>query len=332
MDRVVPVGIANQTQWIKEIWPTGFILFFASFLLRYMYMKKLTMGFAFSIAQKILGAMLVFLYCLNPAMAADNAKGKVLVVVSSAAEITLQDGKKYPTGFFLNELAVPVKALIAAGYTPVFANPHGNAVTWDVHSIDKKFFSGSEKELNDTISFVQNLSGLKRPIALSVIAKQGVDEFVGVLVPGGHAPMDDLLVNAELGKILTLFHKQGKPTALICHGPVALLSTLADAATFTKGMASGDATQRDLASKGWPYAGYRMTVFSTAEERVAEQYQLNGKVLFYPADALAEAGAIVEAGKMWHSHVVQDRELITGRQPFSDEEFSSVFIAALNKQ
>ena len=142
--------------------------------------------------------------------------------------------------------------------------------------------------------------------------------------------MGDLLVNPEMGKILKKFHEQKKPTALICHGPIALLSAMSDASGFTGGMQNGDAKQRDAASQDWPYAGYRMTVFSTAEERVAEQYQLQGKVKFYPAEALAEAGAIVESGKMWQSHVVQDRELLTGRQPFSDEAFAKRFIAMLS--
>lgn len=271
--------------------------------------------------------LLVVVFSIG-AQAAD--KGKVLVVVSSVSEISLQDGKSYPTGYFLNELAVPVKVLVDAGYTPVFANPKGNAVQWDVHSLDKQFFGGDEQLLEKTMAFAKGLKGLQTPERLGKILQQGIDEYAGIFVPGGHAPMGDLLVNPEMGKLLKKFHEQQKPTALICHGPIALLSAMSDAPAFTDGMQNGDASQRDAASRDWPYAGYRMTVFSTAEERVAEQYQLQGKVKFYPAEALAEAGAIVESGKMWQSHVVQDRELLTGRQPFSDEAFSKRFVTMLN--
>jgi hypothetical protein len=38
-----------------------------------------------------------------------------LVVVSSANALELRDGKSYPTGFFLNEVAAPVRALMEAG-------------------------------------------------------------------------------------------------------------------------------------------------------------------------------------------------------------------------
>lgn len=261
---------------------------------------------------------------------AAESKGKVLVVVSSVSEIPLQDGKTYSTGYFLNELTVPVKALIAAGYEPVFANPKGNAANWDVHSLDAKFFGGNKQTLEQMKSFAQSLPGLKQPLSFAQVLKQGTAGYSGVFVPGGHAPLGDLTTNAELGKLLREFHVANKPTALICHGPVALLSALPDAATFATAAASGDSAGLERASKNWPYAGYRMTVFSTVEERMAEQSQLNGKVLFYPAEALAEAGAIVESGKAWQNHVVQDRELITGRQPFSDEEFTVAFIEALN--
>lgn len=264
-------------------------------------------------------------------LAAEN-KGKVLVVVSSVSEIPLQDGKTYPTGYFLNELAVPVKALIAAGYEPVFANPKGNAANWDVHSLDAKFFAGDKQALEKMKSFAQSLPGLKKPLSFAQVIKQGSAGYAGIFVPGGHAPLGDLTTNVELGKLLREFHNANKPTALICHGPVALLSSLPDAQTFTTGMTTGDAAALERASKNWIYAGYRLTVFGTAEERMAEQSQLNGKVLFYPAEALAEAGAIVESGKAWQNHVVKDRELITGRQPFSDEEFTSVFIKALDEQ
>ncbi len=265
------------------------------------------------------------------ALAADS-KDKVLVVVSSVSEISLQEGKIYPTGYFLNELTVPVKALIAAGYEPVFANPKGNAANWDVHSLDAKFFGGNKQSLEQMKSFAQSLPGLKKPLSFAQVLKQGTASYSGVFVPGGHAPLGDLTTNVELGKLLREFHVANKPTALICHGPVALLSALPDAQAFATAAATGDAAALERASKNWPYAGYRMTVFGTAEERMAEQSQLNGKVLFYPAEALAEAGGIVESGKSWQNHVVKDRELITGRQPFSDEEFTAVFIEALNAQ
>ena len=65
-------------------------------------------------------------------------------------------------------------------------------------------------------------------VSLSRI-EQIVGQFDAIYIPGGHAPMQDLLTDKQLGKVLTAFHKAGKPTALVCHGPIALMSTLPNA-------------------------------------------------------------------------------------------------------
>ena len=51
-------------------------------------------------------------------------KGKVLVLVSSGHGLPLKDGKVYTgAGYYLNELTVPVRALMKEGYEITFANP-----------------------------------------------------------------------------------------------------------------------------------------------------------------------------------------------------------------
>ena len=70
-------------------------------------------------------------------------------------------------------------------------------------------------------------------ISLACVEQIGYDHFDAVYVPGGHAPMQDLLVSPKLWKLLTNFHTNGKTTALACHGPIALLSALPDAKGFT---------------------------------------------------------------------------------------------------
>src|SRR5579859_2747995 len=53
-----------------------------------------------------------------------KTKGKILVLVSSGHGLPLQDGKVYSgAGYYLNELTVPVRALMKDGYEITFANP-----------------------------------------------------------------------------------------------------------------------------------------------------------------------------------------------------------------
>ncbi len=133
-------------------------------------------------------------------------------------------------------------------------------------------------------------------------------------------------MSPEVGVVLRHFHQQHKPTALICHGPIALLAAVPKAATFVAALRSAKAISPD---PSWIYSGYRMTIFSTAEEKVAEATQLKGKMLFYPQDALTSAGGSVTSGTRWKSNVVRDRELITGQNPFSDAALVAELLASL---
>jgi len=260
---------------------------------------------------------------------AAQTKGRVLVVLSGATELSLRDGKRYQTGFFLNEVVTPVRALIQAGYEPVFASPYGGSANWDPHSAVPAFFGGSQEKLDEAKRFVLGLEGVKRPRSFAAIRAEGVESYVAVLVPGGHAAMQDLPALTDLGVVLTAFHTAGKPTGLICHGPLALLSALPDPVAFLAAMEKGDSAAAQKLAAGWPYAGYQMTVFSTSEERFVEPRLLGGEVLYFPAEALAQAGGRVVSGPDRRSATVRDRELITGQQPASHQEFTEVFLSAL---
>ncbi|WP_168879298.1 type 1 glutamine amidotransferase domain-containing protein [Rhizobium sp. P28RR-XV] len=245
--------------------------------------------------------------------------GNVLIVLSDSDHLDLKDGKVFETGFYLNELMQPVQALRDAGHEVTFATPNGTAPSVDVTSIDKMYFGGDEAAMKASEAQLTELqltsSDTSPVISLARVEQIGYDHFDAVYVPGGHAPMQDLLVSAELGKLLTHFHENGKPTALACHGPIALLSTLPDAQAFvtqfkTKGTAHPQTN--------WIYAGYRFTVFSNQEEEMAKGLLGGGEMKFYPQDALTQAGGqYSQADAAFSVHVVTDRELITGQNPAS---------------
>jgi putative intracellular protease/amidase len=264
--------------------------------------------------------------------AAPATLGKVLVVVSSESSMTLREGARVETGYFLNELTVPVMALTQAGYEITFANPKGNAPTLDKKSDNASFFGGDEKKYRAVRVFHDKLDALKNPKKLSAVINQGLAEYRAVLFPGGHAPMQDLLIDANVAAVLRHFHQYQKVTALICHGPIALLAAMPNARKFNDAMRKGDATAANLLARDWQYRGYRMTIFSNVEEKIAEQSQLGGKMLFYPEDALMAAGGNVKVADAWKSHVVVDRELITAQNPFSDDAFVEVLLKSLAKK
>ena len=95
-----------------------------------------------------------------------TTKGRVLVLVSSGYGLPLKDGKVYAgAGYYLNELTVPVRALMKEGYEITFANPKGNTPQMDVHSAVADFFGGDEARLRDYLEFRDSLTGSKIELA-----------------------------------------------------------------------------------------------------------------------------------------------------------------------
>jgi putative intracellular protease/amidase len=97
-------------------------------------------------------------------------------------------------------------------------------------------------------------------------------------------------------------------------------------------LSAGDAAGAHAKAQGWIYSGYKMTIFSTAEEQQREPLEIGGKVLFYPDFALSTAGGDVSVLAPWTSYVIQDRELISGQNPFSDQALLNLLLPALNKK
>ena len=280
-------------------------------------MRTLLLSICLSVVASVVGA-------------APASKGRVLVIVSSQNELTLQGGKRHATGYYFNELTVPVRKVVESGYEVTFADPQRNPPTMDSSSDTADYFGKDEAKYKDFKAFHDGLTGLKSPEKLSKVIEEGLDKYQGVFFPGGHAPMIDLLKDADVRKVLAHFHEKAKPTALICHGPISLVAAIPEADKYVAALAENKAKEAKRLAKGWPYAGYRMTIFSTSEEKTAEKTKLGAKMLFYPEDALRAAGGKVQVGKDWQSNVVQDRELITGQNPSSDDKLAELFVAALN--
>ncbi|EOG5376018.1 type 1 glutamine amidotransferase domain-containing protein [Cronobacter turicensis] len=257
----------------------------------------------------------------------------VLVVLSDADHLDLKDGKVFPTGFYLNELMQPVKRLLDAGHQVTFATPNGLAPTLDKSSDDKMYFNNDVNAWRTHRALLDKLR-LTSPVSSPVIslaraAQRGYGEFDAIYIPGGHAPMQDLLTSPALGQALAAFHAAGKPTALVCHGPIALLSTLPDAPAFTRQLAE---TGYAAAQRDWIYAGYRMTVISNAEEEIAKGLLPKGGAMkFYPQTALEQAGGKYSSNsEPFTSHIVTDRELITGQNPASATAVAQALLERLH--
>ena len=259
------------------------------------------------------------------------SKGKVLVMGSNATRIKIQGGGTGPTGQYLNETVVPMLALVGAGYDVLLATPSGAKPYIDPASDAVQHFGGDEAAYQRGKDFFANDPSTNTGRTLRSVIEEGLDKYAGVFAPGGQGPVVDLMQDPDAGEILRHFHAAGKPTALLCHGPIVSISAMPRASEFRAALILSDRVKAAELAKGWQYAGYRMTVYSASEEKPIEETILHGKLYFNMPETLDLAGAKTTVGPDFEPHVVVDRELITGQNPRSDHPIAAKLIEALDR-
>ncbi|GAA1992208.1 type 1 glutamine amidotransferase domain-containing protein [Catenulispora subtropica] len=223
------------------------------------------------------------------------------MVLTGADSWTLKDGTQHPTGFWAEEVVVPYQALKAAGHQVAVATPGGVVPTADAGSLTAEFSGGGARTMQEA---VDAMAELRTPLVLADVA---VGDYDAVLYPGGHGPMEDLAVDADSGRLLTAALASGKPLAVVCHGPAALLAARREDGTSA-------------------FAGYRVAAFTNAEEI---QAGLGDRAKWLLQDRLEADGVVVEVAEPWTSHVVVDRNLITGQNPMSSARLAEELVKRL---
>ncbi|RAH71151.1 type 1 glutamine amidotransferase domain-containing protein [Aspergillus aculeatinus CBS 121060] len=247
---------------------------------------------------------------------------KVLIVLSDANSFPLKKTSgadagqtvDQPSGFFLMELAKPLQKLLDAGHEVTFASPRGQEPVPDPNSESLLAFAGNFYERRRETALIERMkreNGFGRPRPLASISDEELASFAGVFIPGGHAPLADLGDNPDLGRILRYFHRENKPTAVICHGPYALLST--------KFAGDGD----------FVYKGYHITSWSDVEEKAMETL-LGGEVEKVES-RLREEGAVMETGLSEKvGYTTLHRELVSGGNPMAADELGERFLKMIS--
>jgi len=196
-------------------------------------------------------------------------------------------------------------------FADVLAENTGNGLTREQiqHEVDEQR-ADSQQLSDERHRRLQEIPGFKQPVALSSLTDEQLAEFDAVFAPGGHGPMVDLSDNADAGRLLAVLYRKRAPIATLCHGPALLLSA------------------PENASGQWLFDGYRMTSFTDEEEDQTEAGLLG--MAWNLDTALKNAGAVFDDGPAaWISHVVVDRNLITGQNPGSTEATADAVIKKL---
>jgi putative intracellular protease/amidase len=217
---------------------------------------------------------------------------KLLIVTTNADSL----GPGHATGTWLEEYAVPYDAFQEAGAAIVVASPKGGATP-----IDPQTTPNEEQRL----SWAQPIAALQNTQRLADVK---ADDFDAVFIPGGHGPLIDLAMNAEVLRLLADFDRAGKIIGAVCHGPAALLNAK---------RADGTAL----------VAGKRVTAFTNNEEKLVK---LDRVVPFLLETALRDRGACFDGTPLpFIPHVVRDGNLITGQNPASSSGVAERMLEAL---
>ena len=228
---------------------------------------------------------------------------KVLFVMTGADHLTLKDGSRHPTGYWAEEFLAPYRALTAAGHEISIATPGGVVPPVDKASLAPQA-NGGEAGAAEVTSAIAAVTDLKDPLRLEDV---DLSDYAAVFYPGGHGPMEDLSRDAASAALVRDALAGGKPLALVCHGVAALLPAT-----------GGDGT--------WPFAGYRLTGFTDAEENAAG---LAGGMSWLLQERLVALGAQFDEGTPWAPNVVVDRNLYTGQNPGSSADLAAALVEAL---
>lgn len=288
---------------------------------------------------------------------ADTPPCKVLVAMSDASTLVAvpttplsHATKNFEFGFLLDEMAIPVQALLDAGCQVVFANPTGVEPPRDKSGDSALFFTDGLAEAPEGASLLTAAKAKLRLDALVPGAKEKAElasalrlvmdpaspirgkgpgsfdtprrfaEFLGESSEGS---------NDALSSFQAIFVPGGYAPMLNLWNDAELGAVLRwfhanGKVTFT--LCRGGVSLRSAATEGgWIYSGYRMTTYSSVEDDVAS---LIGGVLpfyqlpFHPNHKLRDVGAAL-VFQPFHSNVVDDRDLMTGENQWSAHELGA---------
>ncbi|MEV6053190.1 type 1 glutamine amidotransferase domain-containing protein [Streptomyces sp. NPDC052109] len=216
---------------------------------------------------------------------------KVLFIVSGASYWVLKDGTRHATGYWAEEFANPYKILTDAGHQVIIATPGGVIPTVDMMSLRPSFNGGEDGALQQE-NIIRDAEGMRRPLKLSDVR---LEDYDAVYLPGGHGPMQDLAFDPDTGRLLTEQLQSGKPLAIVCHAPAAMLATRIHGVS--------------------PFKGYKITAFTNDEEEGVGLAPRAPWLL--ETDLKEKLGVDFSRGPNWEPYMVEDRNLITGQNPHS---------------
>lgn len=225
------------------------------------------------------------------------ANQKVLMVATSHDTM---GSTKEKTGIWLSELTHAYIEFENAGYEITLASPKEQAIP-----IDERSIINADKE---SLEFLTN--GLKRVVLDNPKPLKDINakQYDVIYLVGGHGVMWDFPRDNNLKRILVQMAIDKKIISAVCHGSTGFVDVNYD---------NGKSIIENI----------KLTGFSNTEESAVE---LTKVVPFLLEDELVKNGAIYSKSKKdFASHVVVDKNFITGQNPASAKQVAEAIVKKL---
>jgi putative intracellular protease/amidase len=220
-----------------------------------------------------------------------GASERVLLVVSSAGT-----AENPESGYEFDELTQAWWTFVDNGYEVEIASPAGGEPQSEERN---PMWTHNTRFLEDD----QAMAAVANTTPLADVT---ASDFDTVFLIGGSGAAIDLPHDPHLQALIEQIHDQGGVIGAVCHGPAGLVNVEIDDRPFLQGR--------------------RLTAFTDAEEALFGNKEGGDWSL---EDRIIEQGGHFEAGGVMHLHVVTDRRLVTGQNPFSTALTAEATIRAM---
>lgn len=226
-------------------------------------------------------------------------KGKILAIVTSTNTMGKSNKK---TGYELTELARAYYVFKANGFEVDIASPKGGKPPVVIDDEDMGVYDYAF--LNDSIA--QNK--VAHTIKVSNIV---ADEYQAVFFAGGKGTMFDFPNNKAIQTIVKKYYQEEKVIGAVCHGPSALVNVVLD--------------------NGKPLIADKKISAFTNEEELLLISEARAIFPFLLQDKIVSIGAKFNEGAMYLENISEDKNLITGQNPWSTWSLAESMIKQMGK-
>jgi molecular chaperone Hsp31 and glyoxalase 3 len=233
---------------------------------------------------------------------------KVLVLCTEERYLKMTNGVLFSTGHNVQETAVPLMHLTAAGFGFDVVTPTGAPAILEQWSVPRKDEA--------VLAFMQsNRARFDNPLSLANLVAQGElnddSPYAALFLPGGHGAMVGLPDDPNVGALIRWVHDSGRYMVAVCHGPAALMAATKDG--------NGE----------HPYAGYDLCAFPDSIDRQSPSIgYLPGQLPWFQCEKLEEQGMKVINEKVTGATHI-DRKLYSGDSPKACDQLGKMIAKAL---